>query len=341
MKPLEGYLHGANLGHWLSQYGHRGSEEYWSTYITKKDIARMAEWGIDHVRLPVDYMFFETDDEKPMVYDESRLAYIDNTIEWCGEYGINLILDLHHAPGFVFLGGEKNDLFTNEKNRARFLAIWRMFAKRYSGIGDRLIFELLNELVWENSDSWNELWPEACEVIWKESPHRRIIVGGNHFNSASELKNLKVTPDERIIYNFHFYEPIWFTHQSAPWVDFLRDYKRQIEYPFRPADHAEFRDGAIVRAYSGYEVVDKKYLEDRLKPVDKFIEETGKTVYCGEYGVFFVAPRESAIRWLNDVSTLLKERGIGRAVWSYRGFATITSPDNKTWDEEMVKAIVM
>jgi len=75
--------------------------------------------------------------------------------------------------------------------------------------------------------------------------------------------------------------------------------------------------------------------------VDKFIEETGKTVYCGEYGVFFVAPRESAIRWLNDVSTLLKERGIGRAVWSYRGFATITSPDNKTWDEEMVKAIVM
>ena len=35
MKQLKGYMHGANLGHWLSQYGSK-SEAHWNSYITKK-----------------------------------------------------------------------------------------------------------------------------------------------------------------------------------------------------------------------------------------------------------------------------------------------------------------
>lgn len=54
-------------------------------------------------------------------------------------------LDLHHAPGFFFGNGAKNDLFTSEASRKRYLDIWRMFAERYSSEGDNLIFELLNE----------------------------------------------------------------------------------------------------------------------------------------------------------------------------------------------------
>lgn len=340
MKQLKGYMHGANLGHWLSQYGSK-SEAHWNSYITKKDIARMAEWGIDHIRLPVDYMLFETDENKPMTYDEARLTYIDNAIDWCGEYGINLILDLHHAPGFFFGNGEKNDLFTNATSRARYLAIWRMFAIRYRGIGDRLIFELLNELVWDSSDPWNILWQEACDIIWRESPMRRIIVGSNRWNSMDELKNLAVIDDERVIYTFHCYEPFWFTHQRAQWIPGMRDYTKPCEYPFRPADHAEYNGGSVVRDYAGYDIVDRRYLEDRLKKsLDVFIETTGKTVYCGEYGAIVNCPRDSAIRWLEDIGSLLNERGIGRAVWSYRGFSAITSPDNESWDAEMVRAIV-
>ena len=141
MKKLEGYMAGANLGHWLSQYGSK-SDEHWSTYITEPDIARMRGWGLDHVRVPVDYFLFERDEE-PGVYDEKRLAYIDRTLEWCRKNGMNMILDLHHAPGFFFGNGAKNDLFTSEASRKRYLDIWRMFAERYSSEGDNLIFELL------------------------------------------------------------------------------------------------------------------------------------------------------------------------------------------------------
>ena len=68
-----------------------------------------------------------------------------------------------------------------------------MFAERYSSEGDNLIFELLNELVWENSDPWNVLWQETAAEIHKISPTRRIIVGGNFWNSVNELRNLALT----------------------------------------------------------------------------------------------------------------------------------------------------
>ena len=51
---LDGYMTGCNLGHWISQYGRKGAE-HWDTYITEPDFARMADWGVDHIRLPVDY----------------------------------------------------------------------------------------------------------------------------------------------------------------------------------------------------------------------------------------------------------------------------------------------
>ena len=108
MYKNEGYIAGANLGHWISQYGNK-SHEHFKSYIQEKDIARMASWGMDHVRVPVDYFIFESD-SNPGTYLESGLVYIDNCLGWCKKNGMNMVLDLHHAPGFFFGDGDKNCL---------------------------------------------------------------------------------------------------------------------------------------------------------------------------------------------------------------------------------------
>ena len=61
MRTLEGYLHGVNLGGWLSQTSDTSAEHY-TTFITEQDIATIAELGLDHVRVPVDYMLLEEED---------------------------------------------------------------------------------------------------------------------------------------------------------------------------------------------------------------------------------------------------------------------------------------
>ena len=39
------------------------------------------------------------------------------------------------------------------------------------------------------------------------------------------------------------------------------------------------------------------------------------------------------------MADLMLSHGIGHAVWSYRGFSAITSPDNRSFDKAMVDAI--
>lgn len=337
MIKLDGYMSGCNLGHWISQYGSKGAEHH-DTYIIESDFERMAAWGADHVRLPVDYFLFERD-EKPGEYLESGLKYIDNSIKWSKKYGLNLVLDLHHAPGFFFGNGEKNDLFTSSESRKRFLNIWKFFAERYSDEGDNLRFELLNELVWKDSDAWNELWQEAAAVILNVNEERKIIVGGNNWNSLNELKNLHITENPNIIYTFHMYEPFLFTHQRASWVDGNREYLKPVEYPFAFDDHAGFYKNWIPAGMKRGGIVGKEYLYEIMKPAVDFIKINQRPLYLGEYGVIANADVESMVRWYNDVADICIENGIGRSVWSYRGFAKVTGNNREVVDERIIKAI--
>lgn len=340
MKKLEGYMAGFNLGHWISQYENHG-KEYWDTYITEPDFKRIKDWGMDHVRLPIDYPIFYNPETGEFI--EEGLKYADFAIEMCKKYGLNVVLDLHHTPGYAFWNKydkQKNSLFTSEDQQKVFLNIWEMFANRYKAEGDNLYFELLNELVLEESEPWNALWPKAVELIHSISPDRKIIVGSNRWNSVDELKNLTFVDDERIIYNFHCYAPIIFTHQRAPWEpDYVR-YQKSVTYPFRTAEHAEYFE--MMNDYwipENFEVVDKEAMKVFLKAAYEFVEEHDVPLYCGEFGVIGIADDDSAVRWLNDIIDIFLELGIGHAVWSYRGFSHITDKNNELCDERFIEAL--
>ena len=97
MRTLDGFKKGVNLGGWLSQGPL--DKEHLDTFITEKDIARIASWGLDHVRLPIDYDNFENEDGSDKEYG---YAYIDSCIEWCRKYKLNMVLDLHKTYGYIF-----------------------------------------------------------------------------------------------------------------------------------------------------------------------------------------------------------------------------------------------
>ena len=99
MKKFEGYMHGIDLGGWLSQCDY--SKDRLENFITEPDIAKISSWGLDHVRVPVDYNIFR--DENGFI--ESGFGYVDRAVEWCGKYGLNMILDLHKTYGYSFDSG--------------------------------------------------------------------------------------------------------------------------------------------------------------------------------------------------------------------------------------------
>ena len=121
MKELKGYMKGVNLGGWLSQ----GSLElsHIDTFIKEEDIKRIKEMGCDHLRLPVD--FENIYKEKERIDNPIGYKYIDLCISWCQKYELNIVLDLHKAPGYSFDDFEySSDFFHDKKLQELFLDIW-------------------------------------------------------------------------------------------------------------------------------------------------------------------------------------------------------------------------
>lgn len=320
MNAPKGYLTGVNLGGWISQYGNRGMEHF-KSFVTEKTIAKVAELGFDHVRVPVDDPIIES---APCVPNEEGLQLIDTCIEWCKKYHLNMILDLHAAPGYSFHSLDENSLFDDPAKMDRFVWIWEMFAKRYINERDNLLMELVNEMVEPDSTRWNALAHRTIKAIRAIDPTRWIVFGGNDYNAVTELKNIDLVPDDDyILYNFHFYEPLIFTHQKASWdkLLFLYSADKELFYPGEFTRIKEFVDSKPMPNMRNLDRFvgqknDKEFLYQQLQPALDFMEKTGKPLYCGEYGVLDMVAADSRVAWVKDLTDWFLEHNVGRAVWS-------------------------
>lgn len=314
MKSFDGYKRGINLGGWLSQCAEY-SEDHYNSFITENDIEKIAAWGLDHVRLPVDYKVIEDEDGNP---SENGYTHIDDCIEWCGRQGLNIIIDLHKTKGYSFDEAAKNSLFGSDELQKRFILIWKRLAERYGKYGN-VSFELLNEIAVADSGQWSKLVSEAIGEIRKYAPDIKIIIGGTQWNSVHTLADLKIPADKNIVYNFHFYEPFLFTHQLAPWLPIIAD--KSIGYP---ADIEEYRSlSEEIHCFgSGLKNVDNmgaEFMEKLISEAVTAAENADVPLYCGEYGVIDRADIEDTAEWYRDIHGVFEKYGIGRAAWTYKG----------------------
>lgn len=312
---------GINFGGWLSQCDH--TSERYLTFIGKRDVAQVAAWGLDHIRLPFDYNLVE---DAGGAIRPSGYALLDGMVAWCAEYGLDLILDLHKAAGYDFSivgSGAENSLFTNSALAGKFLALWDNLAARYGGY-KHVAFELLNEVVeQELASAWNSLIAEALKVIRRRAPKVTIIYGGIQWNSAKTLRLLDKPADDNVVFTFHFYEPLIFTHQKAQWVpNMIMD--RDISYP---GTMAYYVDLSKALGYKGKDVTDSeadagafgdRLIRDMVGEAKEAANKSGVRLYCGEFGVIDSAPCSDTLNWFRDVLSIFRDNDIGCAIWSYK-----------------------
>ncbi len=290
-----GFSRGVNLGGWMSQCDY--SQERLDGFIREEDLARIAGWGLDHVRLPVDYNVLETEDGSG--YREEGFGRIRRVIGWCEKYGLNLVIDLHKTAGFSFDSGEmETGFFSREAYQERFCRLWEQIASHCGGSPDHVAFELLNEVTDPAfMDTWNRVAGICIRRIRSITPKHLILVGGYHNNSAHAVPALDPPADSRVIYNFHCYEPLRFTHQGAHWVDSL---DQSVRLSFEEAE------------------IPEDYFDRLFAPAIEAAEKNGTELYCGEYGVIENAAPQDTVRWFRMIHDAFERHGISRCVWSYR-----------------------
>ena len=289
-----GFNKGINLGGWFSQCDY--SEDRLNNFILEEDFAKIASWGFDHVRLPVDYNIIQ---DKYGNMLEEGLTRIDNAVTFCERYGLKMVLDLHKTPGFSFDPKEKElGFFASEKYQELFYTIWECLSARY-GVKNMMMFDLLNEITEpEFLPAWIDISAECVRRIRKNAPETPILLGSYHNNSVHAVKDLPAPFDRNVLYSFHCYEPHRYTHQGAYWEASRRDISERIRF-----------------ADSG--TTSEMFEELFSTAIEKAADE-GAELYCGEYGVIDVVPPEDALLWFKTINTVFEKHGIGRCLWSYK-----------------------
>jgi len=315
-----GYKKGIDLGGWISQCKEY-TKEHFDSFIKPEDFDRIASWELDHVRLPVDYNVLEDG------YEECTsigFDYIDMAVRECERVGLKLIIDLHKTAGFSFYTGYgEGGFFDTESLQERFYVLWESIANRYGKYSDRVSFELLNEVTSEEfAKPWNAIAHKCIERIRAIAPDTYILIGGVWSNGVDAVPLLDPPYDDKIVYNFHCYEPLIFTHQAAYWVDGMPS---DLTVPY-PATGEEYAAIIAEKAPSvqfgtrniGEKLYSPEFFADIFAPAVKYAAKYDVPLYCGEYGVIDKAQNKDILAWYKDIYSAFEKYGIARAAWNYK-----------------------
>jgi len=201
--------------------GEDGAEEFFTlyreNYVAEKDIKAIAAWGFDHVRLPFHYnIFYDLESE---TFLEEGFDLLDTFLDWCRTYGLDVILDMHAAPGAQNEGdisdsdGEARLWTEPEKYWPPTIKIWAEIAGRYANEPLIIGYDLINEPVLPAqkpdgtpipTSDLRDLYVEITEAIREVDTNHMVFIEGNYYATTFD-EYLQVPFDDNMVYAFHKY----------------------------------------------------------------------------------------------------------------------------------------
>lgn len=261
-------------------------EGEWGYRIAETDLQTIAAAGFDTVRVAIDW-HSHTSDDGPYVVDPDYFARIDEVIDQSLAAGLNVIIDMHDYDAL------KRE---PELHAARAVGIWRQIAERYQDYPDSLIFEPVNEPIYELSgERWFALAERLVAAIRETNPTRTLIIGGDDWSSLDGLMRLKLPDDPYLVATFHYYEPFDFTHQGAEWFEGA------------PPVGTGFGTQREIRA-----------VQRDMTRAAAWARRNRTPLFLGEFGAIAKAPLDARARYARTVRKAAEANGIA---WCYFDFA--------------------
>lgn len=309
---------GTNISHWLSQSNDRGEAR--KRRFTREDAARLADLGFDHLRLPIDeeQMWTANGAREPEAWD-----LLNEGLDWCEEFGLRAIVDLHILRSHHFNTGCKL-LFSDPAAPEQWADLWRDLSKELRPRAlDQVAYELMNEPVAEDADDWNRVLRAPYAAIRELEPERMIAIGSNRWNHVASYPEFAPPEnDPNLLLVFHFYNPMQITHYMAYWVKGMCDYRGAIQYPGRPVPEEELEKLSPElreRIEEVNEPYDRAVMEASLQPALDKAQQMGLRLWCNEFGVISKAPDAIRKAWYLDFIAVLEKHNIAWTNWDMRG----------------------
>lgn len=180
--------------------------------------------------------------------------------------------------------------------KPRLLAFWKQVGERYKAAPDGVVFELLNEPNKGLTDAaWNDLLAELLPVVRAGNPTRNVIVGPAFWNSLDHLGALTLPKaDRHLIVTFHYYTPMAFTHQGAPWNPSTP--QTGVSWG-TPEEHAR--------------------IAAEFDRVQAWSRAQDRPILLGEFGAYDKGPMASRAAYTAAVARAAEARGFAWSYWQF------------------------
>lgn len=319
-------LHGVGLGNWLvlehfmfglpgtdsqirqvirENYGEENYTRFWdkyySVYVQEADIKYVYDCGMNHIRIPVNYKLFFTNDFEKSV----GIREMNRILEYCKKYNIWAIIDMHAVPGgqnpdWHCDNASGHDMFwqdTTAKNNV--VQLWKNIANYYKNEPTIGGFDLINEPCYFAKETDNlmiQFFEDCTKAIRSVDKKHIIFYSGNVYSRDFSMftENL----DENCSYTFHLY----------PFLQIANDlHSTNIENRLHECLNKD---------------VTIQYLTEKLQ----------KPLWCGETGHPHHLPDSFAV--LDKYLAILNQKQIGWALWPLKdcGSMGMTYPsENGEW----------
>lgn len=266
-------------------------------FVTMRDT-----WGVNAVRLQILLRRYVEElglpfwDAWPII-----LGQVEDEVRRAHEAGLKIIVDLHQAP-LPGVASSQPEFWSHPDVVSSFQRLWGDLATRLQPFRSSLWgYDLYNEpLDRSQLPNMPRQWPEIAEQIIAtirtvDTQTPIIFETGPGFFFTGFRNLTQPLSDDKVIYSAHFYAPDHFTHQGIVTSDINRPY---------PGTH-------------GGENWDRNRLMQEMQPATDFQARWKVPIYVGEFSVIRWAPKEDAVRWLDDALGLFEERGWS---WTYHAF---------------------
>jgi endoglucanase len=291
-----------------------GYDPLWNDWsqarMQNKHFKLIKQAGFDSVRINL-HPFRHMADSSPFTLDPVWLDKLDWAVTQALDNGLGAILDLHEFHAMAK---------APHQNQPRLLAFWQQISSIYHKAPNTVCYEILNEPFDElTPELWNQYLIQAHQVIRELDAQRTIIIGPGHWNGIQDLDKLILPEDDdQIIVTVHYYHPMPFTHQGAPW-----------------SSHMD----AIGTEWKGTQP-EKQAIIDDFSTAQVWAQAHNRPLFLGEYGAYDKADMPSRVRYTDYVARLAESLGWSWGYWQFDSDFIVYDIENDCWVQPIRDALI-
>jgi aryl-phospho-beta-D-glucosidase BglC (GH1 family) len=296
-------------------------------FFTEQDAAYIASLGINSIRVPFHYKFFESDDA-PFEIDPAGFRHLDRVVSQCAKYGIRTILDLHAVPGYQNQDWHADNpshvahFWRHPHFQDRVIHLWRALATHYRDNPWIVGYNPLNEPADPTAQRVGPYYRRLVEAIREIDENHIIFLDGNRYAMDFHFFG---DPTPNVIYSPHDYPPPGFMPGGR--------------YPgtFRLMHVTAPEEGSDQDVKSSPDYWDKAAVEEGFLERADYMRQTGTPIVVGEFNaVFNVDPETQRMRLhlLADQLDIYDKYEASWLYWSYKDIgiaAPLTVDPDSPW----------